>query len=225
MRVLVVEDEHRLAAGVRAGLEAAGFAVDVAPDGVDGLWRAREHPYDAIVLDLMLPGVNGFKVCRTLRDEDNWTPILVLTAKDGEWDQVEALDTGADDYLTKPFSTAVLVARLRALLRRGARPRPAVLTAGDLRLDPAARKAWRGSVELDLTARELSLLELFLRRKGEVLSKRDVLASVWDEDFEGDPNIVEVYVAHLRNKLDRPFDRSALETVRGSGYRLAADGG
>jgi len=225
MRVLVVEDEHRLAAGVRAGLEAAGFAVDVALDGTDGLWRAREHPYDAIVLDLMLPGMNGFKVCRTLREEGIWTPILVLTAKDGEWDQVEALDTGADDYLTKPFSTAVLVARLRALLRRGARPRPSVLVAGDLRLDPAARRAWRGDVEVELTARELSLLELFLRRRGEVISKRDVLASVWDDDFEGDPNIVEVYVAHLRNKLDRPFGRAALETVRGSGYRLAADGG
>jgi DNA-binding response OmpR family regulator len=225
MRVLVVEDEHRLAAGVRAGLEAAGFAVDVASDGVDGLWRAREHPYDAIVLDLMLPGMNGFKVCRTLRDEQVWTPILILTAKDGEWDQVEALDTGADDYLTKPFSTAVLVARLRALLRRGARPRPAVLSAGDLRLDPAARRAWRGDVELELTARELSLLELFLRHPGEVLSKQAVLDSVWDDHFEGDPNIVEVYVAHLRNKVDRPFGRAALETVRGSGYRLAADGG
>jgi DNA-binding response OmpR family regulator len=225
MRVLVVEDEQRLAAGVRAGLEAEGFAVDVAPDGTDGLWRAREHPYDAIVLDLMLPGVNGFKLCRTLREEGNWTPILILTAKEGEWDQVEALDTGADDYLTKPFSTAVLVARLRALLRRGARPRPAVLSAGDLRMDPAARRVWRGDVELELTARELSLLELFLRRKGEVLSKQDVLDSVWDDHFEGDPNIVEVYVAHLRNKLDRPFGRAAIETVRGSGYRLAANGG
>src|SRR3954453_24117532 len=170
MRVLVVEDERRLAAGGRAGLWAAGFAVDVAPDGTDGLWRAREHPYDAIVLDLMLPGVNGFKVCRTLRAEHNWTPILVLTAKDGEWDQVEDLDTGADDYLTKPFSTAVLVARLRALLRRGARPRPAVLPAGDLGTPPAARRAWRGEVQLGLTARAPSLLELFLSRKGEVLS-------------------------------------------------------
>jgi two-component system OmpR family response regulator len=173
----------------------------------------------------MLPGVNGFKLCRTLREEGNWTPILILTAKEGEWDQVEALDTGADDYLTKPFSTAVLVARLRALLRRGARPRPAVLSAGDLRMDPAARRVWRGDVELELTARELSLLELFLRRKGEVLSKQDVLDSVWDDHFEGDPNIVEVYVRHLRNKLDRPFGRAGLETVRGSGYRLAADGG
>ena len=225
MRVLVVEDEQRLAAGVRAGLEAEGFAVDVAADGTDGLWRAREHPDDAIVLDLMLPGVNGFKVCRTLRGEGNWTPILILTAKDGEWDQVEALDTGADDYLTKPFSIVVLVARLRALLRRGARPRPAVLAAGDLRMDPAARRAWRGELELELTARELSLLELLLRRKGEVLSKQDILDSVWDDHFEGDPNIVEVYVAHLRNKLDRPFDRAAIETVRGSGYRLATDGG
>jgi two-component system, OmpR family, response regulator len=225
MRVLVVDDERRLARSLKLGLEAEGFAVDVAHDGTDGLWLARENPYDAMVLDLMLPGINGYKVCETLRAEQNWTPILMLTAKDGEWDQVEALDTGADDYLTKPFSTAVLVARLRALLRRGARPRPAVLTAGDLRLDPAARRAWRGEVELDLTARELSLLELFLRRKGEVLSKQDVLDSVWDEHYEGDPNIVEVYVAHLRNKLDRPFGRAALETVRGSGYRLAADGG
>jgi two-component system OmpR family response regulator len=225
MRVLVVEDEQRLAAGVRAGLEAEGFAVDVAPDGTDGLWRAREHPYDAIVLDLMLPGVNGFKLCRTLREEGNWTPILILTAKEGEWDQVEALDTGADDYLTKPFSTAVLVARLRALLRRGARPRPAVLSAGDLRMDPAARRVWRGDVELELTARELSLLELFLRRKGEVLSKQDVLDSVWDDHFEGDPNIVEVYIGHLRNKIDRPFGREAIQTVRGAGYRLGGDGG
>jgi len=225
MRVLVVEDERRLAAGVRAGLEAEGFAVDVAADGIDGAWMAREHPYDAIVLDLMLPGMNGFRVCRALREESVWTPILVLTAKDGEWDEVEALDTGADDFLTKPFSSAVLVARLRALLRRGTRPRPAVLAAGDLRLDPAARRAWRGGVEVDLTARELSLLEFLLRRRGEVLSKSDVLAHVWDEAFEGDPNIVEVYVGHLRNKVDRPFGRAAIETVRGAGYRLAADGG
>ncbi len=225
MRVLVVEDEKGLASGLRNGLEAEGFAVDVAFDGTDGLWMARENPYDAIVLDILLPGVNGYKVCATLRGEGVWTPILMLTAKDGEWDQVEALDTGADDYLTKPFSYAVLVARLRALVRRGARERPTVLEAGDLRLDPAAKRAWRGAVEIALTARELSLLEFMLRRRGEVVSKREILQNVWDDDFEGDPNIVEVYVGHLRNKLDRPFDRHAIETVRGSGYRLAAHGG
>jgi two-component system OmpR family response regulator len=225
MRVLVVEDEKRLAAALRDGLEADGFAVDVALDGTDGLWMAREHAYDALVLDIMLPGMNGYKVCETLRDEGNWTPILMLTAKEGEWDEVEALDTGADDYLTKPFSHAVLVARLRALFRRGARERPAILEAGDLRLDPAAQRAWRGDTELDLTARELSLLDYLLRRRGEVVSKREILAHVWDYEFEGDPNIVEVYIRHLRNKLDRPFGRNAIETLRGSGYRLAADGG
>ena len=225
MRILVVEDEQRLAAGLRAGLEAEGFAVDVASDGVDGLWLARERPPDAIVLDIMLPGLNGYVLCRTLRAEENWTPILMLTAKDGEWDQVEALDTGADDYLTKPFSHAVLVARLRALLRRGAPERPTVLAAGDLRLDPAARQAWRGPVQLDLTTREMSLLEFLLRRRGEVVSKHEILEHVWDFDFDGDPNIVEVYVGHLRRKVDRPFDRSAIRTIRGAGYRLEADGG
>jgi two-component system OmpR family response regulator len=225
MRVLVVEDEQRLADGIRSGLEAEGFAVDVVFDGTDGLWMAREHPYDTIVLDIMLPGMNGYRVCQTLRDEGVWTPILVLTAKEGEWDEVEALDTGADDYLTKPFSHAVLVARLRALFRRGARERPTVLAAGDLRLDPAARRAWRGPVEIELTTRELALLEYLLRRRGEVVSKRDILDHVWDEEFEGAPNIVEVYVGRLRNKLDRAFGRHAIETIRGSGYRLAADGG
>ena len=225
MRVLVVEDEKRLAAGLRNGLEAEGFAVDVVGDGTDGLWLARELPFDAIVLDILLPGLDGYRVCATLRAEGNWTPILMLTAKDGEWDEVEALDTGADDFLTKPFSYAVLVARLRALLRRGARERPTVLAAGDLRMDPAARTAHRGDVAVELTARELALLEFLLRRRGEVVSKREILAHVWDYDFEGDANIVEVYVRHLRNKLDRPFGRSAIHTVRGCGYRLAADGG
>ncbi|HEX5614752.1 MAG TPA: response regulator transcription factor [Acidimicrobiia bacterium] len=225
MRVLVIDDEVALAAGIRAGLEAEGFAVDVAHDGLDGLWRARENAYDAIVLDVLLPGLNGFRVCESLRAEGVWAPILMLTAKDGEWDEVEALDTGADDYLTKPFSHAVLVARLRALVRRGAPERPAVLEAGDLRLDPAAKRVTRGDVEVVLTARELAFLEFLLRRRGDVVSKREVLANVWDDDFEGDPNIVEVYVRHLRNKLDRPFGRAAIETVRGSGYRLAADGG
>ena len=225
MRVLVVEDEGQLAEGLRAGLCADGFAVDVALNGIDGLWLAREEPFDAIVLDLMLPGLNGYRVCQTLRAEGIWTPILMLTAKDGEWDEVEGLDTGADDYLTKPFSHAVLVARLRALLRRGGRERPAVLSAGDLRLDPASRRAWRGDTELALTSRELSLLEFLLRRRGEVLSKSEILGHVWPFDFDGDANIVEVYVRHLRDKADRPFGRAAIETLRGAGYRLAADGG
>jgi two-component system, OmpR family, response regulator len=225
MRVLVVEDEKRLAAGLRKGLEAEGFAVDVALDGADGLWMAREHAYDAIVLDIMLPGMNGYKLCATLRQDGVWTPILMLTAKDGELDEVEALDTGADDYLTKPFAYAVLVARLRALLRRGARERPVVLAAGDLRLDPAARRAWRGDVEVELTSRELALLEFLLHRRGEVVSKREILEHVWDYDFEGDSNIIEVYVWHLRSKLDRPFGRDTIQTIRGAGYRLATDGG
>jgi two-component system OmpR family response regulator len=225
MRVLVVDDERRLAAGLRKGLEAEGFIVDVALTGTDGLWMAREEPYDAIVLDIMLPGVNGYKICETLRAEGIWTPILMLTAKDGEWDEVEALDTGADDYLTKPFSHAVLVARLRALLRRGARERPAVLEAGDLRLDPATKRTWRGDVEMELTPRELALLEFLLRRRDEVVSKREILDHVWADDFEGDPNIVEVYVRRLRNKLDRPFQRDSIQTIRGAGYRLVAHGG
>ena len=210
---------------MRAGLVADGFAVDVALNGTDGLWLAREQPFDVIVLDVMLPGVDGYLVCRTLRGEGIWAPILMLTARDGEWDEVEGLDAGADDYLTKPFSHAVLVARLRALLRRGARERPSVLSAGDLRLDPASRRAWRGPTELALTSRELSLLEFLLRRRGEVLSKREILAHVWDFDFDGDPNIVEVYVRRLRDKLDRPFGRAAIETLRGAGYRMATDGG
>ena len=225
MRVLVVEDEKRLAAGLKKGLEAEGFAADVALNGTDGLWMARENPYDVIVLDIMLPGMNGYQVCATLREEEVWTPILMLTAKDGEFDEAEALDTGADDYVTKPFSFIVLLARLRALIRRGAGERPAVLEAGDLGFDPGTRRAWRGETKVDLTAREMALLEFLLRRKGEVVSKGDILGHVWDYDFEGDPNIVEVYVGHLRNKLDRPFGRSAFETVRGVGYRLAADGG
>jgi DNA-binding response OmpR family regulator len=225
MRILVVEDEKRLAAGLKRGLEADGFAVDVALDGTDGLWLARENPYDVLVLDILLPGVNGFRICSTLRDEGNWTPILMLTAKDGEFDEVEALDSGADDYLTKPFSYAVLLARLRALVRRGGHERPTVLEAGDLRLDPAQRRAWRAEHALSMTARELALLEYLLRHKGDVVSKRDILEHVWDYDFEGDPNIVEVYIRRLRNKLDRPFAREAIETIRGAGYRLSPDGG
>ena len=209
----------------KKGLEAEGFATDVALNGTDGLWMAREHPFDAIVLDIMLPGINGYRVCATLREEGIWTPILMLTAKDGEFDQAEALDTGADDYVTKPFSHVVLVARLRALIRRGAGERPALLEAGDLRFDPGARRTSRGNADIELTAREMALLEFLLRRKGDVVSKTDIVEHVWDYDFEGDLNIVEVYVRHLRNKLDRPFGRTAIETVRGAGYRLDPDGG
>jgi two-component system OmpR family response regulator len=225
VRVLVVEDEEHLAEGLRRGLEAEGFATDVATNGTDGLWMAREHPYDAIVLDILLPGLNGYRVCATLREEGDWTPILMLTAKDGEFDEAEALDTGADDFVTKPFSYVALVARLRALIRRGATERPAVLGAGDLRLDPGERRAWRGDDEVSLTAREMALLEFLLRRRGEVVSKIDILDHVWDGSFDGDPNIVEVYVGHLRNKVDRPYGRDSITTVRGSGYRLEADGG
>jgi len=225
MRILVVEDETRLAEGLRRGLEAEGFAVDVASTGTDGLWMAREQEYSAILLDIMLPGISGYRICETLRAEKNWTPILMLTAKDGEWDQVEALDTGADDYLTKPFSFAILLARVRALVRRGAGERPAVLEAGDVTLDPATKRVARGETVVELTAREHAVLEYLMRRRGEVVSKREILDAVWDFDFDGDPNIVEVYVGHLRNKLDRPFGRAAIETLRGSGYRLAANGG
>ncbi|MBI5160563.1 MAG: response regulator transcription factor [Micrococcales bacterium] len=225
MRVLLVEDEPRLADAMRRGLQAEGFAVDVAGDGVDGLWYAREHDYDVILLDLMLPGMSGYRVCGTLRAEGDWTPILMVTAKDGEWDQVEGLDTGADDYLIKPVRLPVLVARIRALVRRGARERPAVLEAGDLRLDPATRSVQRGSRSIALTSREFAVLEFLMRRVGTVVTKTEILGGVWDADFEGDPNIVEVYVAHLRAKIDRPFDRAALQTLRGAGYRLASDGG
>ena len=225
MRVLVVEDEAVLAEGVRRGLEAEGFATDVAANGIDGLWMAQEHPYDAIVLDILLPGMNGYKVCAELRAAGVWTPILMLTAKDGDLDEAEALDTGADDYVTKPFSYVALVARLRALIRRGGAERPAVLAAGDLRLDPAEHRAWRGDVELSLTARELALLEYLLRCEGSVCSKTDIVDHVWNGDFDGDLNIVEVYVGHLRAKIDRPFGRASIQTVRGAGYRLVADDG
>ena len=225
MRVLVVEDERRLAAGLKKGLEAEGFATDVAHTGPDGLWMAREHGYDAIVLDILLPGMNGFRVCAELRAAGVWTPILMLTAKEGELDQAEALDTGADDYVTKPYSFVVLVARLRALIRRGAQERPAILEAGDLGFDPGSRRAWRGDTAIQLTSREMALLEFLLRRKGDIVSKSEILEHVWDDAFEGDPNIVEVYIGHLRNRLDRPFGRSAIETIRGLGYRLAENGG
>ena len=225
MRVLVVEDETRLADGLRRGLEAEGFAVDVVHDGVEGLWMAREESYDLILLDIMLPKMNGYKVCESLRADEIWTPILMLTAKDGTWDQIEGLDTGADDYVTKPFSFQLLLARIRALLRRGATERPVVLHAGDLYLDPSAKRVHRGETELSLTAREFTVLEFLIRNKGAVVSKREILDHVWNYDFEGDPNIVEVYVRRLRTKVDNPFERRSLETVRGSGYRLAVEGG
>jgi DNA-binding response OmpR family regulator len=224
MRILVVDDERTLALALKRGLQAEGASVDIALTGTDGLWMATENPYDALVLDIMLPGINGFEICARLRQAGNWTPILMLTAKDGELDEAEALDAGADDYLTKPFSYVVLQARLRALLRRGAKERPPILQAGDLTVDPAAHRCQRAGNEITLTSREFSILEYLMRHPDEVVSKRDVLDHVWDYDFEGDPNIVEVYVRYLRNKIDRPFGRHAIQTVRGAGYRVAADG-
>ncbi|HEX9467236.1 MAG TPA: response regulator transcription factor [Acidimicrobiia bacterium] len=223
MRVLVVEDEEHLATAIADGLSAEGFDVDVSNDGLDGLWRAREGSYDAIVLDILLPGMHGYKVCRTLRDEGVWTPILILTAKDGEYDEAEALDTGADDFLSKPFSFVVLLARLRALIRRGAPPRPAVLKVGSLQLDPGARRVSRNETDIRLTAREFALLEYLVRKGGNVAAKTEILDHVWGMDFSGDPNVVEVYVGYLRKKIDQPFDTETIETVRGAGYRLAAD--
>jgi DNA-binding response OmpR family regulator len=225
MRILVVEDEKRLAGAIKRGLESDGFAVDLAFAGDEGLWLATETAYDAIVLDIMLPGRNGYQVCADLRDANNWTPILMLTAKDGELDHAEALDTGADDFLTKPFSYVVLLAHLRALIRRGSGERPTVLKAGDLRLDPAQHRCWRGDVEIRLTSRQFSLLEYLIRRAGDVISKTEILDHVWDYAFDGDPNIVEVYIGYLRKKIDVPFGRKAIETVRLVGYRLDPEGG
>ena len=225
MRVLVVEDEAALADALRRGLGRAGFAVDTALDGVDGLHQARETPYDAIVCDVMLPGLDGREIVRSLREEGIWTPVLMLTARDADEEVASALDLGADDYLAKPFSFPVLVARVRALLRRGAPERPALLEAGDLSLDPATRRVERGGRVLDLTPREFALLEFLLRRGGEVVSKSTIVEHVWDAHFDGDPNIVEVYIGYLRRKVDVPFGRQSIETVRGAGYRLRLDGG
>ncbi|MDQ6794369.1 MAG: response regulator transcription factor [Chloroflexota bacterium] len=219
-RVLVIEDERRVATAIKRGLEAEGFAVDAVFNGDDGLWMAREQPYDAIVLDVMLPGANGYQVCTALRDEGNWTPILMLTAKTGEYDEAEALDTGADDFLSKPFSYVVLVARLRSLLRRGVRERPVELNVAGLRLDPAGRRVWRGVAEIRLTAREFAVLEFLVRRADEVVTKTEILGAVWDFEFEGDPNNVEVYVRRIRRKIDDPSGVSTIETIRGAGYRL-----
>jgi DNA-binding response OmpR family regulator len=224
MKLLLVEDDRKIAAAVRRGLEAEGFTVETTFDGEDGLWRATEGSYDLIVLDIMLPGRNGYEVCAQLRAAGIWTPILMLTAKDGDLDEAEALDTGADDYLTKPFSYPVLVARVRALLRRAAGRNPTPVGVGDLTLDPGQRRVWRGGDELRLTAREFDVIEFLVRRSGQVLSKDEILAGVWDYDFEGDPNIVEVYVRRLRRKLDEPFGRRSIETVRGAGYRVVDNG-
>jgi len=224
MRVLVVDDEIAMTRSLRRGLEAEGFAVDIAHDGEEGLWLARENTYDAILLDLMLPKINGYKVCRTLREEDDWTPIVMLTAKTGELDEAEGLDTGADDFVAKPFSFVVLIARLKAAMRRrggGA----IVLEAGDLRLDTTDGRAWRGDNPLDLTSREMAVLEHLMRHVGEIVSKTEILEHVWDFAYDGGPNIVEVYVSALRRKIDSPFDRRAIETIRGAGYRLARNGG
>ncbi len=220
-----MEDDKHVARAVKRGLEAEGFAVDVAFDGIDGRWLASENAYDAMVLDIMLPGTNGYELCAELRRAGNWTPILMLTAKDGEQDEARALDTGADDFLAKPFSYVVLRARLRALLRRGGHERPSMLTAGDLVLDPAAHRVWRADVVVELTPRQFALLEFMMRRAGEVLSKTEILEHVWDFAFDGDPNIVEVYVRQLRQRIDHPFARASLQTVRLVGYRLDPDGG
>jgi two-component system OmpR family response regulator len=228
MRVLLVEDEENLAETIRDGLGAEGFTTDVMADGTEGLWAATETPhgaYDVIVLDLMLPGLNGYEVCRQLRARGVWTPVLVLTAKDGEYDQVDALDLGADDYLTKPFSFPVLVARLRALIRRGAPERPVVLAAGDLEVDPATRRVSRAGTRIAVTPREFAMLEFLMRNAGVAVTKTRILENVWDAGFDGDPNIVEVYVAYLRKKIDHPFHRTAIRTVRGAGYLLDPDGG
>jgi DNA-binding response OmpR family regulator len=220
VKLLLIEDDVKVAAAVSRGLRAEGYTVEVAGDGVDGEWMATQGAYDLIVLDIMLPGKNGYRVCADLRAVGNWTPILMLTAKDGDLDEAEALDAGADDYLSKPFSFPVLVARVRALLRRAGGRDPVPVAVGDLRIEPAARRAWRGDVEVPLTAREFDVVELLVRRAGQVLSKDQILARVWDDDFAGDPNIVEVYVRRLRRKLDEPFGRHSIETVRGAGYRL-----
>jgi two-component system OmpR family response regulator len=224
MRVLVVDDEVKLAALLQRGLRQHGIAADVAGSGEEALVRARATLYDAIVLDVMLPGADGFDVCRQLRDESIWTPTLMLTALGAIEDRIRGLDGGADDYLVKPFSLEELLARLRALARRSSQPRPAVLAVGDVRLDPSSRRAWRGSTELSLTQREFSLLETFMRRPGEVLSRFELLEHVWDDSYENRSNVIDVYVGYLRDKLDRPFGTQTLETVRGAGYRLRGHG-
>ena len=226
MKILLVEDDRKIATLVKRGLDAEGYTVDVSFDGREGLWLATEGTYDLILLDLMLPGRNGFQICADLRANGTWTPIIVLTAKDGDLDEAEALDAGADDYLTKPFSFPVLLARVRSMLRRlDGRAAPVPANAGDLRIDPASRRVWRSDDEIDLTARQFDVLEFLVRRAGHVVTKQEILNGVWQYDFDGDLNIVEVYIRRLRSKIDDPFGRHAIETIRGAGYRLAVDGG
>jgi len=220
VRILVVDDEERLAKSIARGLEADGFDVDVVHDGTDGLWRAREGTYSAIVLDIMLPGMNGYEVCRTLRGEDIWTPILLLTAKDGEYDEAEGFEFGADDYLRKPFSHMVLTARLRSLIRRGSSTPALTIAAGGLTLDPGTRHCTRGEERIDLSPREFAVLEVLMRRAPDAVAKHELIDEVWGLDFEGDPNIVEVYVGYLRRKVDKPFEVASIATVRGYGYQV-----
>jgi two-component system OmpR family response regulator len=223
VRVLIVEDEKGLAESMRRGLVGEGFVVDVFHDGVDGLWAASEFSYDVAILDIMLPGMNGYQVLKEVRDREIWTPVIMLTAKDGEYDQTDAFDLGADDYMTKPFSFKVLVARLRALIRRGAPERPAQLSVGSLVLDPARRTVTRRGDLIKLTAREFSLLTYLMRNAGSVVGKFDILNNVWDAAFEGSENVVEVYIGYLRKKIDAPYGLQTLSTVRGMGYRLDSD--
>lgn len=225
MRLLVVEDEERLAQLLARGLREEGYVVDIAGRGEDALWMAAAVPYDAVVLDVMLPGLDGLATLERLREQDVWSPVLFLTARDGVDDRIAGLDTGADDYLVKPFAFSELVARLRALTRRAPHARPTVLSVGDLRLDPALHRAWRGEDELDLSAKEYALLELFMRRAGQTLSRLQLLEGAWDISFESRSNLVDVYVRYLREKVDRPYGRDSIETVRGVGYRLREDGG
>jgi two-component system OmpR family response regulator len=225
VRVLVVEDDVRMAAAIRRGLRFEGLVVDVAADGEAALRTVGAVDYDAIVLDVMMPGLDGFETCERLRRDGVWAPVLMLTARDAVEDRVRGLDGGADDYLTKPFSLAELTARLRALVRRGPTERPAVLEVGELRLDPSTREVWRGDAEIHLSTREFALLETFMRRPGHVLTQMQLLEAAWDLGYEQRSNVVEVYVRYLRQKIDRPFGVRSIETVRGAGYRLRKDGG
>jgi two-component system, OmpR family, response regulator len=224
MRVLIVEDEFRMASLIRRGLLKEGLAADVAATGEEALWMAQASDYDAIVLDVMLPGINGFETCRRLRTSGVWAPVVMLTARDSVEDRVAGLDTGADDYLVKPFAFAELLARLRALARRGDPERPTVIEVDDLRLDPATRRVWRGSTEVRLSAKEFALLEMFMRRPDQVFSRLQLLEHAWDHAYENRSNVVDVYIRHLRSKIDEPFGRKSLETIRGAGYRLCANG-
>jgi len=224
VRVLVVEDEVTLAQAIARGLQAEGFTVDVEHDGESGLWRAQEQRYGAVVLDVLLPKMNGYRVCAAMRREQNWTPVLMLTAKDGEYDEAEALDNGADDFLSKPFSFVVLVARLRALARRGSTPRPPILRVGALELDPATRECHRDDREIELTARQFSVLEVLMREAPNVVPKADILDEIWGTDVDRDPNVVEVYVSALRRKVDQPFGTRTIQTVPRLGYRMVSDG-